>query len=164
MAGWLSRPCNPSRDALTPRERISVAEAELEIGGGAQWGNDVPYWHSLDDLEPRIHAHLTARHIPSQMSAAELPWSHWRSEVVQLTHVPGSFADVVGLSVLQQDVFSECQAAHVAAGGTPYATDRYELSDAAQRHVIPGVRCVNAIAAFYRSLGHLPKCVALRFI
>ena len=56
------------------------------------------------------------------------------------------------------------KAARVAAGGTPYAEDRYDLKNAAAQHAIPGERCVAAIAAFYRSLGYLPKHVELPYV
>ena len=64
MDGWeagSSGARESPRDEPTPRERISAAEARLEIGGGAQWGAGIATWDDMSLLESRADMYLYSK-------------------------------------------------------------------------------------------------------
>ena len=78
MEGWKRGPQASSREISTPRERITVAEARLEIGGGAQWGVGVAPWDDFTDVESRAIAHLYSSY-PHLCDETAISWKEWQA-------------------------------------------------------------------------------------
>ena len=81
MEGWIRGAQKAPHDAPTPRERISVAEGCLEIGGGAQWGAGIATWFDFSDLESRVDSHLHTV-FPHVQPSDALLWSAWKGAFI----------------------------------------------------------------------------------
>ena len=86
MEGWIRGAQKAPFDAPTPRERITVAEGCLEIGGGAQWGTGIAPWESFSDLESRVNLHLHTS-FPHVQFCDDLVWSAWKGAFIHTFHV-----------------------------------------------------------------------------
>jgi hypothetical protein len=145
MEGWIHRPEVSSRDTMTPRERIPVAEAALEIGGAAQWGAGVASWNDLSDVESRVHSYLHSS-FPEITAGDLLSWADWKGAFMHrfCMHEP-----VLGTYGGKRD--------HVLV--REYE-ESMPPSVSRQLARVPTSDCVALIARHVRNLGTLPSVFA----
>ena len=145
MEGWIHRPKVSLRDTMTPRERIPIAEAALEIGGAAQWGTGVAPWDDLSDVESRVLTYLSSM-FPEVVAGASLAWAVWKGASM---HSFGMSERVLGAGngvrdhalVREYEESLPCDVSHKLA-------------------CVPTSDCVSLISRHMHALGALPSFLA----
>ena len=131
---------------MTPRERIPVAEATLEIGGAAQWGTGIAPWDDLSDVDSRVLTYLSSR-FPEVAADVSLSWAVWKKAFMHSFGMSERVLGVAGGGVRDHALVREyeeslpCDVSHKLA-------------------CVPTSDCVSLISRHMHALGALPSFLA----